>query len=75
MMNELIKELADLLYNRLISSEDGILTIDDLFDIHDQKAEYGLRKVSGGAIRILRDKSHVEQTTDKNGHMMFKFID
>jgi hypothetical protein len=65
-------ELANLLYNKLL--ERGELVYDDLFKIIDSNSQYGLRRVSSGAICILREKQDVEQTKDKKGFIMFKLL-
>jgi hypothetical protein len=73
-MNELINELEGLLYNHLINSKNREITFDEFFAIEDKKPEYGLKKISGGAIVKLRKRPNVQQTTDESGYMLFRLI-
>lgn len=66
------KELEEVLYEELLKR--GQLNFNDLIEIHDRKTEYHLRRVSGGAIGMLRERDNVIQTTDENGRMLFKLI-
>jgi regulator of RNase E activity RraB len=67
------KELADLLYRKLV--EDGQI------DFYDREIEkilwsdhvYTLRRVTAGAIQILMEKEDVERLRDEKGYYIFTF--
>lgn len=68
-------ELADLLYAKIVEKGMLDLTYDhDAWKIFDSKPEYGLRRVSSGAIIILREKEDLEELPDRNGYKGFVFV-
>lgn len=69
-----ISELEGLLYSKLIESEKGELSFEEVLDIFDMKQDYGLRKVSGGAISLIRERKDVEQMKDQKGRPFLKLI-
>lgn len=73
-MRETIKELEELLYSKLKDSPNGELSFYEIIDIFDSKADYGLRKVNGGAIKIIQERHDVEQLRDDKGRLYFKHI-
>jgi predicted CopG family antitoxin len=70
----LARELSDLLYNKLKESKNGELSFDEIIDIFQIKVEYGLRRVNGGAIKLIREKPDVEQVRDEKGKPYLKLI-
>lgn len=52
-------ELADLLYKKIVRN--GVLDLTKEYEIFNLKAEYGLKKVSSGAIQILREKEDLDE--------------
>jgi hypothetical protein len=67
------KELADLLYQKMV--EDGLIDLYDyaLLPILEAKPEYGLRRTMAGAIQILSEKENVERLRDEKGYYIFTF--
>lgn len=70
----LARELCELLYKKLKESPNGELSFDEILNIFDSKSDYGLRRVNGGAIHLIREKSDVEQRKDEKGHPYLKLI-
>lgn len=70
----LSKELAELLYTKLKESEGGELSFNEILDIYETKIEYGLNRVNGGAIHIIRKRKDVIQLKDENGRPYLKII-
>lgn len=64
-------ELANLLYDEII--EKGELDLNCEYEIFELKAEYGLRRVSSGAIQILQEREDLERIKDENGRLTLKF--
>ncbi|MFS0905665.1 hypothetical protein AB3N02_21715 [Priestia aryabhattai] len=71
-MKELIDELESLLYSKLLKSDNGKLSFDDIMDIFDSKPEYGLRIVCGGAIRKIKERKDVYQLKDEKDRPYLK---
>jgi hypothetical protein len=74
-MTELIDELESLLYSKLLKSDNGKLSFDEICDIFDgfeSKPEYGLRIVSCGAIRKIRERKDVYQLRDEKDRPYLK---
>lgn len=69
-----IKELEELLYSKLKDSLSGELSFDEVTDIFDYKSEYGLNRVNGGAIRMIRERNDVEQLRDEKNRPYLKLI-
>lgn len=65
-----INELDALLYSEL--QKKGELSFDEIVDILESKIEYGLRKVSGLAIRKVREREDVEQLKDEKDRPYLK---
>ena len=70
MMINSIDELDALLYSKL--KEKGELSFYDIEDILELKIEYGLRKISGLAIRKVREREDVEQLRDEKDRPYLK---
>lgn len=70
----LARELCELLYLRLKESKHGELSFNEILDIFDTKAEYGLNRVNGGAIHLIRKKNDVEQLKDGKGRPFLKLV-
>lgn len=73
-MIDSIEELERLLYEELEKTNDELLSFDRLDAIIQSKAEFGIRKVNGEAIRRLRERADVEQLKDDKGRMTFRLI-
>lgn len=69
-----IKELEELLYYKLRESKDGELSFNEILDVFDLKQGFGLRKVSGGAISLIREREDVEQVKDEKGRNYLRLI-
>ena len=65
------RELEEILYARLV--EQGTLSDDEFFDITCILPEYGLRRVSSGALWILVARPDVERLKDENGRFLWEF--
>lgn len=70
----LARELAEHLYERLKLSTRGELSFEDILNVFDEKPEYGLRRVSGGAIHLVRAREDVIQLNDDKGRPFLKLI-
>jgi hypothetical protein len=70
----LARELAELLYTNLKNSQNGELSFDEIINIFDTKAEYGLSRVNGGAISLIREREDVEQLKDEKGKPFLRLI-
>lgn len=62
------EKLANLIFDRLL--EEGILRVDEVFDIYDTCGFPILRKTEGACWRILNPK--IERVKDEDNRMAFK---
>jgi len=70
-----IEELEGILYSKLLESKHGQLDMEEVCDMFDLKLEYGLKKVSGGAISMIRQREDVEQWRDEKGRFYLKLVE
>lgn len=73
-MHKVAIELEDLLYTKLKSSSNGELSFDEVIAVMDVKPEYGLRRISGDAIRKLRERPDVIQFYDERKRPYLKRV-
>lgn len=72
--NPLSSELADLLYLKLKESKNGELKLNEILDIYRIKSEYGLSRVNGGAIQLIREREDVIHFLDEKNQFCLKLI-
>lgn len=70
----LSRELADLLYLKLKQSENSKLSLNKILDIYGTKSDYGLSRVNGGAIQLIREKEDVVHYLDEKNQFCLKLI-
>lgn len=68
------RELAEVLYSKLTTSSNGELSFNQILDVFDSKPEYGLNRVNGGAIHLVKMKPNVVQMKDEQGRPFLKLI-
>jgi hypothetical protein len=70
----LARELSELLYLKLKNSKDGELSFNEILDVFQTDSNYGLARVNGGAINLLKERKDVEQLKDEKGRPFLKLI-
>jgi predicted CopG family antitoxin len=68
------RELSELLYSKLKESKNGELSFDEIINLFDSKTVYGLSRVNGGAISIIREREDVQELKDENNHPFLKLF-
>jgi hypothetical protein len=67
-------ELSELLYSKLKNSKNGELSFYEILDVFESNSNYGLARVNGGAIKLLKERKDVEQLKDEKGRPFLKLI-
>lgn len=70
----LARELSELLYAKLKESKNGELSFNEIISVFDSKIDYGLSRVNGGAIGLIRERKDVQQLRDDTGKLFLKIV-
>ena len=68
------RELSELLYLKLKESKNEELSFNEIINLFDSKPVYGLSRVNGGAISIIREREDVQELKDENNCPFLKLV-